>query len=316
MTVPRPLLRYPGGKFEQVIKHISPVLAPALAQVNYYAEIMVGGGSVALWVAQEYPDLRIILNDKDPGVAALWRVCISDEHEELAERVSRFEPTHMSVGTLPEESVTDLDVAFQFLIRNRTAHGGRHDSGPLRDIASRYDGSKLAERIRRINELLRGRTRVFCKNAIPLIARLPLRAALYLDPPYPFAGRRLYCHVMAEDDHEALAAALRRRPGYWLLSNEDHAFVRNLYADYQTVPVNGVYSTANNEDWSGRRRSPELLIESHDLARLRHGRDVGLAVAGQASGGDGDRGRAAVTVLGGAEVCVYCELEITDGREN
>jgi hypothetical protein len=80
-------LRYPGGK-SKLLRHIAPLLAPALAKAEAFAEPCGGGGSTALWVAENHPKMKIILNDLDPEIAAVWRVVVGDEHEALAARAS------------------------------------------------------------------------------------------------------------------------------------------------------------------------------------------------------------------------------------
>ena len=56
-------LRYPGGKSRAVAK-MMPYF-PSTNDIREYREPFLGGGSVALWVTQNYPNLeRIWVNDK------------------------------------------------------------------------------------------------------------------------------------------------------------------------------------------------------------------------------------------------------------
>jgi len=52
----------------------------------------------------------------------------------------------------------------------------------------------------------------------------------YLDPPYFVTGHRLYLETV---DHNALAAALRRRKSPWVLSYDNCPEVRELYTGYR-----------------------------------------------------------------------------------
>lgn len=251
-------MRHSGGKWK-LLKEIAPLLVPALAKAEVFAEPYVGGGSVALWVAQNYPKLPIILNDRDPEVAALWRVLVGDEHEALAEMVRRRRPTRKFFGELTNGAASvDRHLTFRRIMFSRLAYDGRIDGGWSENRRVRFDGADLARRIRRIHNLLAGRTTVFNEDALDLIQRLPAKTVIYADPPYPTQGPKLYRHAMSEGEHEALADALRRRRGPWLVSNEYARSIRELYAARE------IRTVANR----GKR---ELLILSPDLARLNHG---------------------------------------------
>ncbi|MFH2203942.1 MAG: DNA adenine methylase [Elusimicrobiota bacterium] len=231
--IPGPLsvLRYPGGKYK-LIKHIAPLLAPSLATAKVFAEPFVGGGSVALWVAANYPRVRLVLNDLDPAIAALWRTLTDTEgHQALAEKIRRRRPTRRFFNELGRgEPNLDLPAAFQCLMINRLSHGGRRESGFSQDHCDRFDGAEFARRIRRIHRLLVGRTEVRCEDALGLIRTLPNRAVVYADPPYPTAGRQLYRYWMDDYEHEALATALIKRGEPWIVSQESGSDVRELYA--------------------------------------------------------------------------------------
>ncbi len=63
-------LRYPGGKSRAVTK-MSQVF-PDLNQYTQYREPFLGGGSVALWVTKQYPDIPIWVNDLYEPLYNFW----------------------------------------------------------------------------------------------------------------------------------------------------------------------------------------------------------------------------------------------------
>ena len=84
--------RYPGGK-TRLLPTLEPHLRALLEGKDTYREPFVGGGSVLLWVARNFPKLKLVANDLNPGVAAFWRVMkTSKKVESLCARLD-VQPT-------------------------------------------------------------------------------------------------------------------------------------------------------------------------------------------------------------------------------
>ena len=64
-------LRYPGGK-SRAIKKMAPYF-PNLGEYDEYREPFLGGGSVALHVAQTYPSISIWVNDLYEPLYTFWK---------------------------------------------------------------------------------------------------------------------------------------------------------------------------------------------------------------------------------------------------
>ena len=64
-------LRYPGGK-SRAIKKMAPYFPP-LGDYAEYREPFLGGGSVALYVAQTYPNISIWVNDLYEPLYTFWK---------------------------------------------------------------------------------------------------------------------------------------------------------------------------------------------------------------------------------------------------
>ncbi|BCV00601.1 MAG: restriction endonuclease subunit M [Caudoviricetes sp.] len=64
-------LRYPGGK-SRAIKKMAPYF-PNLGEYDEYREPFLGGGSVALHVAQTYPNISIWVNDLYEPLYTFWK---------------------------------------------------------------------------------------------------------------------------------------------------------------------------------------------------------------------------------------------------
>lgn len=285
MRRPR-LLRYPGSK-AKLVPHImrafpDQLLSPLFQhQELEYIEPFVGGGAVALRVLDALRGARertlVRLYDKDPHLVCLWNAIIKSP-DELAQMVRDHDaPTTDDFYRCKEEDGTTIDpirAGFQKILLHQLGFGGLGwmAGGPLggRDqsseynVACRWNPSRIAHDIKRIHSLLAGfksvsvRTQDFTKS----IAIAGERSFVYADPPYYTAGPQLYKHAFDDADHVRLADALRVSGAEWVLSYDDHPFIRDLYSWAQIDEVAVRYTVAVARDGSARRKNNELLIRN------------------------------------------------------
>jgi DNA adenine methylase len=257
--------RYPGGK-----RKLLPQIMPALQKLDgiseNFSDVFVGGGSVALAVADTNPSTCIHLNDKDTRIAAFWKVTSSDSVGKLVDKMD-VEPTvDLFTDTQSKEFTSDVDLAFQAIFLNRTAYSGILDAGPLggkrqdgkTKINCRYNVKVLKEKILACHQLLADRTVVTCKDFRDLLSTSGQHTATYLDPPYVVKGNDLYPVGMSYEDHRELAALLNNRAN-WLLSYDDCALTRSLYSPEDVLMVPARYCIGNK--WENKS---ELLIGKMD----------------------------------------------------
>jgi DNA adenine methylase len=216
--------------------------------------------------------VAVVVNDIDPGVAALWRT-VRDAPDELVRRVNGFTPT---VGAFEDckrldgQPGGDVDVGFRKLALHQTSFSGlgARSGGPLGgknqsgkdDVGSRWNPSRLANEIKECHRTSAWFPRFEVRNEdfAAVLARLTPRSFAYLDPPYYVQGPNLYKHAFAEDDHARLAACFKGAPYQLVLSYDDHPRVRELYswATIESFSMTPSVRTAR----SPRRPRRELLV--------------------------------------------------------
>jgi len=225
-------------------------------------EPFCGGAIIGLTAAMENLAKRVLLGEKDPHVACVWRVLLSRQGgaEALARRILDYRLTRARVlEDLSSEPRDEMEHAFQTILRNRVQRGGilaagasvmkRGENG--RGIASRWYPETLARRIRGIG-LCRHRMEFVEGDAFDLI-RDHLRAkgtALFLDPPYTAggkrAGKRLY--TCNDVDHEDLFKLASSAAGAVMLTYDDAPEVRYLAQRHgfhvQTTPMKNTHHAA------------------------------------------------------------------------
>lgn len=229
------LLRYPGAK-SKMLGLLQPYIDGMLKGEDVYAEPFIGGGSVALYVARTFPQVKLFINDKDELIAGLWRVICGSQSgvEALIAKLNIVPTVKMWHDIRASDPKTDVDRAFKVIFLNRTSWNGiiykARPIGGLNQtsiygVGCRYTVSSLVKLVQEYHDLLAGRTTVTCMDAADFIQEV--EAPFYADPPYLFEGNnQLYTVTMAEDEHRALANLLRKEPK-WLLTYD----MRNKISD-------------------------------------------------------------------------------------
>jgi len=265
--------RYPGGK-TWLVPRIRQWLLSKPAKPELLIEPFAGGGIVGLTAAFESLVGRVLLVERDPCVAAVWKTILSADGEWLANRIVEFELTTQSVDAALEcEANTTRDLAFQTILRNRINRGGILADGAGRvkhgengkGLTSRWYPETLQKRILDIG-LIRDRLTFIEGDGIEVMGEYADRidAAFFIDPPYTAAGKRagsrLYTH--SELDHAQLFSVAATVCGDFLMTYDNtpeiEAMARQHNFDCESVAMKNTHHT----------RMTELLIGTN-LAWLR-----------------------------------------------
>ena len=283
------IFRYPGGKGKLVKKFIDDV--PITTD---FADVFVGGGSVALAVASRKGNelTRIHLNDFDPWLSSFWEVVTGVDDGKFAALVSQVQSAEITIPKfverrekfLPQDFskrnlAEKVDAAFNALFFNRTTFSGCLSSGPIGGydqsgdwhIYVRWNAKRLVKELKEGRELLVGRTEVTCLDFEEAIKELPSNCFIYADPPYSVKGATLYGSEFTKYDHIRLFETLDQRTSGWLLSNDNTVFVKNMYQDYKqkslrsysSMPSTSIRSVGDENKREGR----ELLVFSKEISK-------------------------------------------------
>lgn len=247
-----------------------PIFSAALAALTLneasYCEPYVGGGSVAIYVARLRPGMRIVLNDKDPLIASMWRVIVGGKSglKDLIGLLDTNPSVELWRKIQQSDPTTDVERAFKAIFLNRTTHHGRiegsspiggfgQEEGKKWRIDCRYKPQLIAATLIRYNSLLAGRAEVFCEDALEVMSERE-NMPMFLDPPY-FVGDKtkscLYRINMTANEHEKLAEFLVRCRK-WLITYDDSDNTRKeLYRGVTRRILDVRYSmtTTHSKKW-------------------------------------------------------------------
>ena len=192
------IFRFPGSK-AKFLPALTPFLDVLVQGQKSFHDVFVGGGSVALFVAQQHPQIEIHLNDLDADLSAFWRVVAGSNVDDLCDRL-RLRPTLDRFHELRQQPAKDeVDRAFRAVFFNRCCFSGLLNGNPIggvrqlssNKVFSRFNGHRLGQEIRDAHRLLAGRTRVTCMDGAAYV-RQHRGAPCYHDPPFLTKGDILY----------------------------------------------------------------------------------------------------------------------------
>ena len=250
-------LRYPGGKSKLIEYLYSKLNADNL---DTFIEPYCGGASVGLALLEKQIIKRLILNDIDYGIYALFEV-IKNNPQELISKINSEEINHdvyfksKDIVNSGYQNCELLTAAWSFLLVNRLSYSGINKanplggrSGSLDSLLSRWNPKNITNRILKIHNIS-DKYEIFNLDACNLIEEkywLP-NTTIFIDPPYYKKGKFLYNCYYHKEDHINLAYLLDSLykgcpEADIILTYDNEEFIRNLYKYPEEEIVGRLYS--------------------------------------------------------------------------
>lgn len=265
-------LRYPGGK-SRAIKILMPFFPKDFDEL---AEPFFGGGSVGLYLAQNFGLKQIFANDLNTDLYCFWQT-LKTQNKALIDEIKRTRQTHTNGRELYEkllarrgENLSDFQRAVDFFVLNRITFSGVVDCGGYSQKAyeSRFTPSSI-ERLKNMDSILRNFT--FSNQSYErLLQNNGKRVFIFLDPPYFSASKsKLYGKkgdLHANFNHERLCEHLKNTKHRFLLTYDDSEFIRELYKDFYKLKYTLQYGM-NNFKQTKANKGQELLISNYEFIK-------------------------------------------------
>lgn len=260
---PKPIIRWPGGK-TRLLKHILPLIRPH----KTFVEAFAGGAAVLL--AKE-PSAAEILNDINGDLVNLYR----HAQYHLDPLLSEIEWTLNSRENLQDlraqPGLTGLQRAARWFLLNRMSFGGCGTSYAV-TTQSQPSRSNVLELLKAMNARL---DKVSVEN-LPyerLFAAYDRPGTLwFLDPPYSAGETKAY-DLWSDEDMQAFAARVLALHGDWIVTVNDSATNRALFAAHDIQAVWTASGAVNVREQPGRKFA-ELIIRRRLAGSARRSRSV------------------------------------------
>jgi len=266
-------MRYPGGK-GKLSGYFKELFKQNRLYDCIYFEPYAGGAGVALSLLFNQYAQKIVINDFDLSIYALW-FSIVNKTEKLCELISK---TKIDINTWKEmkeinktEKENILKLGFSTLFLNRTNRSGIINAGVIGGldqkgtwkIDARFNKEKIIERIHRIAKYKHS-IEVHNMDAIELIKTHKLiqgeNSFIYLDPPYYKKGKDLYLNYYNDDDHKNVLNCLENvSPKKWVVTYDNIEYIKQLYKRYRVRDYSLSYCAYNYKNGS------EIAIYSDSL---------------------------------------------------
>ncbi|MEK5378583.1 MULTISPECIES: DNA adenine methylase [Paenibacillus] len=235
-------LRYPGGK-DKTYKYIRHLVN--LNNISTYIEPFAGGAAVALRLLINQDVKKIIINDYDRGIYALWNTIVT-QPERLIQLIQDT-PIDINQWYIQRElqkqkdSIDELTLAFSTLFLNRTNRSGIIKGGfiggknqdKIDKIDCRFNKETIIKRIRLIASYS-DQIKVCnydAKDFIEEEIKQTRYSLTFFDPPYYDRGPALYTNFYSHEDHVELAKIIqtKMRNRYWILTYDIANQIEELY---------------------------------------------------------------------------------------
>lgn len=202
--------------------------------IDRFIDVFGGGGSI-LFAKDKHAPLEVY-NDANGQLVNLFR-CIRFHREELQREIAGYVNAREVFDDIKAQidmrGFTDIQRAAMFYIKVKISYGadGRTYGCNKKNLSADY--------LEDIERRLKTGAGVVIEhkdfeNLIQVYDRP--NALFYCDPPY-HTTEKYYDAEFTSGDHERLNRCLRALKGRFILSYNDDAYVRELYKDFEIIPV-------------------------------------------------------------------------------
>ena len=204
-------LRYPGGKSRACTKIES--YFPDLSKYKEYREPFLGGGSVALYVTQKFPHLKIWVSDLYEPLVNFWQV-LQREGNTLSTALINLKnkyPDQESArnlfddakGLVNDQEYATIDRAIAFYVVNKCSFSGLTESSSFSKQASDANFTiRGLEKLPEYSKLISNWN--ISKNSYEILLNDQDDVFLYMDPPYEIKhnlyGKKGKLHKLFDHD--------------------------------------------------------------------------------------------------------------------
>ena len=277
-------LRYPGGK-SKATKTLSPWFPEDFKE---YREPFIGGGSVAFYATQAYPDVPVWINDKYVTLYNFW-VQLRDSGEELSDRLNDIkskafnyksqddkDAAHKELFDKTRDDINSqdgLDRAVSFFILNKCSFSGLTENSTFSKTASRSNFSFVGiQKLKQYSQLIR-KWKITNIDYSEVMNAPGDDVFVFLDPPYDIKdflyGKDREMHKFF--DHDKFAEDVYKCPHKFMITYNVNDRLLELYKDYYLREWKLRYSMAHRgEKGTDENVKTELLVTNYPTEKVEN----------------------------------------------
>ncbi len=261
-------LRYPGGK-SRAIKFLSQ----HLPKIESYREPFLGGGSMALYVTQTYPNTDVWVNDLYYPLYAFW-VTLRDHGQQLCDDLRElktelgesYDAHRMAFDDAKDKLNNDIyESGFNFYVANKCSFSGLTANSSFSKQASRANFTfRGIDKLPALSELIQG-WRITNQSYEELL--YGRNAFVFLDPPYAIKDN-LYGNkgdMHKSFDHEWFAAQACASDNKCMITYNSELFIKDRFPDWYQKDWDLTYTMRSSGTYTkDQKKRKELLLLNYE----------------------------------------------------
>ena len=261
-------LRYPGGK-SRAIKFLSQ----HLPKIESYREPFLGGGSMALYVTQTYPNTDVWVNDLYYPLYAFWMTLrdhgqqLCDDLRELKTELGESYDAHkMAFDDAKDKLNNDIyESGFNFYVANKCSFSGLTANSSFSKQASRANFTfRGIDKLPALSELIQG-WRITNQSYEELL--YGRNAFVFLDPPYAIKDN-LYGNkgdMHKSFDHKLFAAYACASENKCMITYNSELFIKDRFPDWYQKDWDLTYTMRSSGTYTkDQKKRKELLLLNYE----------------------------------------------------
>ena len=261
-------LRYPGGK-SRAIKFLSQ----HLPKIESYREPFLGGGSMALYVTQTYPNTDVWVNDLYYPLYAFWMTLrdhgqqLCDDLRELKTELGESYDTHKRAFDDAKDKLNNdlYESGFNFYVANKCSFSGLTANSSFSKQASRANFTfRGIDKLPALSELIQGWRITNHSYEEMLYGR---NAFVFLDPPYAIKDN-LYGNkgdMHKSFDHEWFAAQACASDNKCMITYNSELFIKDRFPDWYQKDWDLTYTMRSSGTYTkDQKKRKELLLLNYE----------------------------------------------------
>ena len=262
-------LRYPGGKSRACVK-LAEYL-PDMKQFTEFREPFLGGGSVALYITKQYPDLQIWVNDLYEPLYNFWKE-LQHSGEEMTEQLKKLKIEYSTPATaknlfleskelVNETAESNLSRAVSFYIINKCSFSGLTESSSFSRQASESNFSMRGiDKLPYYSDLIRNWK--ITNLSYDKLMTDDKSVFMYLDPPYEIKsnlyGKRGNMHKGF--DHDEFFYTCDRYVCDQMVSYNSSNLIKSRFIDWKPYEYDHTYTMRSVGDYMKEQQQRKELI--------------------------------------------------------
>jgi DNA adenine methylase len=261
-------LRYPGGK-SRAIKFLSK----HLPHIESYREPFLGGGSMALYVTQTYPNTEVWVNDLYYPLYAFWTTLrdngqkLCDDLRELKTELGESYDAHREAFDNAKDKLNNdvYESGFNFYVANKCSFSGLTANSSFSKQASRQNFTfRGIDKLPALGELIRG-WRITNNNYSEMLWGKD--SFVFLDPPYAIKDN-LYGtkgNLHKQFDHEMFAAEACASQQQCMITYNSELYIKDRFPNWYQKDWDLTYTMRSTNTYTtDQKKRKELLLLNYE----------------------------------------------------